>query len=115
MSDDQTLVHFKTWKCVPIIRHYSNGAIAVQLVHHEEGDPIATATVNIPDTILPEGDILIKNWSENAGIYQALYSAGYIGTVKDRIPTGYVHALQVSMTDKLRNLIPNDNQYQETA
>ena len=42
-------VKFKEWNCKPVKAFYGNGRIAIQLIDAEDGEPIATATINIPD------------------------------------------------------------------
>jgi hypothetical protein len=84
---------------------YANGRTAIQLYDEEDGCPLLTATVNIPE--LPEEHIklfceeygyeksqflLIKDYSENQGIYQSLYDAGLIEATWYFVPTGYTNA-----------------------
>lgn len=87
------------------ITTYYNGRVAIQLYDAEDGSPLMTASVNIPE--LPEEAIeglcsklgvdkkrfvLIKNWSENEGVLMSLEEAGVIDVGKSTIPTGYCHA-----------------------
>ena len=84
---------------------YNNGRTAIQLYDAEDGTPLMTASVNIPE--LPEEGIemlcdklgidkrrfvLIKDWSENEGVLMSLEEAGVIDVSKSTIPTGFVHA-----------------------
>ena len=41
---------------------------------------------------LNDDEVLIKSWSENVGIKEALIDAGIIGPLLERIPTGWVSA-----------------------
>lgn len=51
---------------------YPNGRIALRLFT-EEGEPYMTATINITDgTVQDKDHTFIKDYSENAGILQAL-------------------------------------------
>jgi hypothetical protein len=87
------------------VSQYANGRTAIQLYDAEDGQPLVTATVNIPD--LPGEDIdkfcqayerdresflLIKDWSENEGIYSSLVAAEAIEPTAYSVPTGYVFA-----------------------
>jgi hypothetical protein len=85
-------IKFKEWNCLILARRYDNGRVALQLVDATEGDPIATATINLPEFAVPEGHVLIKDWSENAGMLDALVSAGLVEDTGTKIPTGYVDA-----------------------
>ena len=84
---------------------YHNGRTAIQLYDAEDGSPLMTASVNIPELaevviehlcerlgIDKKRFVLIKNWSENEGILMSLEEAGVIDVAKHTIPTGYCHA-----------------------
>jgi len=78
--------------CVIEKHRYSNGRLALQLHDPETWENIMTATVNLPDHHLDENRVLIKNWSENEGILEALQQAGVVSETEYLVPTGYVHA-----------------------
>lgn len=81
---------------------YENGRVAIQIVYRDDdaseeyGEdvwfPYATATVNIPEAELADGEVLIKDWSENAGLLDRLVDEGIIGPSKRWVPTGFVTA-----------------------
>ena len=71
-------VQFKQWKCHLVIGEYSNNRIALTLIDAMDGQPIATATVNLPDNTLTEGCVYIKDYSENEGMVDALIKADII-------------------------------------
>jgi len=73
-----TLIPFKNWRCRIEESRYSNGRIALTLTDSEEGDPIATATINLPDEPLAEDEVCIKSHSENEGMLEALEQAGIV-------------------------------------
>ena len=92
-------VMFLGEECSPSFGEYATkqigndkGQTSIQLIC-EDGELMATATVKIPELPLKDGHVLIKNWSENEGIYGALRDAGIIGPQVGRLPTGYVDAL----------------------
>lgn len=58
------------------------------------GELMAVATVNIPEAMLQDGEVWIKNWSENEGIYEALMAAGIIGEAVGSYPAGHARALR---------------------
>jgi hypothetical protein len=74
-------IKFKDWTCTLEYGVYENGRTAITLIGtgEERGEPIAVATVNIPEEKLEDDEILIKNYSENEGMYEALLKAEIIG------------------------------------
>lgn len=61
-----TEVTFDGFDCVLEFENYSsNDRVAITLIEKGTGEPVATATVNIPDADVPAGHVLIKNYSEN--------------------------------------------------
>jgi hypothetical protein len=83
-----TEVKFKDWTCSVVKRQYDNGRVALQLVD-EEG-PVATATVNLPDAELGKNEVLVKNWSENQGMLDALVAARVVKPTGKTIRSGFV-------------------------
>ena len=81
-------VKFKEWNCLLNIGQYHNGRIALWLTDKEDHSNIATATVNLPDNLLQEGYVHVKEWSENKGMTQALVDAGVVKNTGLRIPVG---------------------------
>lgn len=74
---------------------HNNSATQIDLIT-DDGEPLATATVNIGD--LPENLVAIKTYSENEGIDQSLINAGLIeaecaGFVENGFVAIPVHAL----------------------
>jgi hypothetical protein len=68
---------------------YGNGRIALQLIN-VNGEPQATATVNLPDEPCPEGYTFIKDYGENEDVLQALVDAGVVGFPKTYVHSGFV-------------------------
>jgi len=83
-------VQFKKWNCSISFGKYSNGRTALQLV--QDGELIAVATVNIPEAKISENEVIIKSWSENAGMADNLIEAKIIGPIKAYVTTGFVAA-----------------------
>jgi hypothetical protein len=83
-------VKFKQWDCSIERGTYSNGRVALQLNDLEDGMPIATATVNMPDVPLEPNEVIIKNYSENSGISKTLMEAGLIGPPLRKVLSGFV-------------------------
>lgn len=76
-------VTFLDFHCDTEWETYRNGKVALQLVATGEdsdthpGEPIATATVNT-DQRIEIDEIIVKDYSENAGMVAALVAAGVI-------------------------------------
>ena len=54
-----------------------DGRLAVELVH-EDGEPVATLSVNMPESahLLGEGEFFAKTWSENEEIAEDALASG---------------------------------------
>lgn len=70
---------------------YTNGRIALQLVS-SAGEPLCTASVNLPDDECPPDHVFIKNWSENEGVLEELIGHGVISESVGSVRTGFVTA-----------------------
>jgi hypothetical protein len=74
-------------------RHYTNGRVALVLVdpNGEFGpEDYMVATVNLPDVELKEGEVVVKDYSENEGIFSALKEAGIVSEPVRWVHTGFV-------------------------
>lgn len=71
-------IKFKTWNCKIVLGQYANKRLAIKLIDVEDNAPVATATVNLVNEILPSEHVHIKEWGENEGITQVLVNAGII-------------------------------------
>jgi hypothetical protein len=72
-------------------RYANNDRIAL-LLFAEDGEPLATATTNLSDAPLADNEVILKGWSENTGIPDALIRAGVVGPALRSIRTGFVEA-----------------------
>jgi len=68
----QYKVKFKQYNCVIEKLAYRNERIALELINEKNGEPVLVATVNIPGEKLNVNEVIIKNYSENEGILEAL-------------------------------------------
>ncbi len=71
-------VLFRNWLCNVHLGEYSNGRLALRLTEGTSNDPIATCTINEPRIRYwqtKDNWVLIKNYSENKGMYKALLDA----------------------------------------
>lgn len=72
-------VKFRNWDCDVRFAKYNNGRTAIKLQDKLDGEPIATATVNLPDVMMKEDEVAIKDYSENEGMLNAFVKAGIVG------------------------------------
>ena len=83
---------------------YHDGTMAIRLVL-DTGQPVLVPTVCLSHlNIKPaEGNVFIKNWSENEGILESLQESGILGESVAQHKTGFVTA------DECKLLIPLDD------
>lgn len=91
----EAAVEFAGYRCVAYETAYpseAGGARAIYLVDAADGEPVATATVNVEGVSekLPDREVLIKDYSENEGMLEALARAGLVEDTGRRVRTGYV-------------------------
>lgn len=89
-------VKFMGWECDVRLAEYNNGRIAIELTHPDDG-PIAVASVNLPDEECEPGHTFIKDWSENAGMTEALVEAGIVEVITRVQVTEWVDAAYVKV------------------
>lgn len=95
-----TTVRFKNWACRVQEGRYGNGRTALQLVDAEDGAPVATATVNLVDQPLAEGEVFVKDYAENAGMLDALTKAGIVEPTGERVRSGFVDIPKCKLTGR---------------
>jgi len=83
-------VKFNEWDCIVIIKQYNNDRTAIQLVDAEDGCPVAIATVNLPAESIERDEVIIKDYSENSGILDALVEGGVVSKPIRTIRTEFV-------------------------
>lgn len=86
-------VKFRGETCDVQFSHYHDGRRVAILLVCQDGEPMASATVNLPDEPLEAGHVFIKDWSENAGIAAVLQQAGIIADTGRRVPAGHDEAI----------------------
>ena len=82
------VVKFLGEELTPVMNRYVNGQNAIQLVD-SDGMPFMTASVAF-DVNIADDEVLIKNYSENEGILEALIDANIIEKPYAAIETGFV-------------------------
>lgn len=81
----ENIVKFKKWNCKIEYGYYGNKRIAISLIDAHDGQPIATATTNIPEIKLDPDCVLIKTWAGNEGMVEALEEAGIVKDMDVRL------------------------------
>jgi hypothetical protein len=66
----------------------NNNGLALELVETKTGEPFMMCTVNIPN--LSDGEVAIKNYSENEGVLDFLIKEGIIEPPHRFDSSGYV-------------------------
>ena len=91
---DTPTVFFADFACdIELARyHHAPDQICIQLLDQADGLPVATATVCVSGWQPQPDYVLIKDYSENAGILDALRDAIIIGEPIACVPVGYALA-----------------------
>ena len=85
-------VTFMRWECRVELNCYQNGRRSIHLVDKETGAPIACATLNVPWYPLDEDAVIIKDYSENQGMLNALMKAGIVEPLGAQVSAGFAEA-----------------------
>ncbi len=94
-------IRFKDWDCQVKFQRYINNRLAIQLVTEQE-EPVAMATLNLPDVPLAEDEVLIKSYQENEGMLACLSDAKLIEPtgMSIRVGENAVHVCRLLVTDE---------------
>jgi hypothetical protein len=82
-------VEFCGFTCSVEISMYPSGNTAVTLNDVEDGFPVATVTINTKVELPSKRHIVIKNYSENEGILEALEEAGIVKRTGRFVAAGF--------------------------
>lgn len=74
---------------------YKNGRPAMQLIS-PQGEPLMVASVNLDDP-LEDGEMFIKDYSENEGTLASLVANKIVEDTGKRVPVGFVEACVVRL------------------
>ena len=92
-------VTHKGEKLAPMSEKYLNGNTAITLIT-TDGEQWCTATINVEP--MRDGYVVIKDYSENEGIEDALIESGYIK------PTGKIQSVGMTNCNVCKILKTND-------
>lgn len=79
---------------------YSNGAPAIELTCVDDvyEEPLATATVNLPNDMPAAGCVWIRNSEENEGMLQLLVDAGVVEPTGRTTTSGWITVFEARLT-----------------
>lgn len=80
----------QTRDVVVALHKYENGRTAIQLNDATDGEPYAVASVNMPNVLLADNEVLIKDYSENLGILDFLIKNNIVTPTPNGINSGFV-------------------------
>lgn len=98
IENSNVKVKFKEHTCEAVFGKYANGRVSITLV--DSGETIAIATVNLVDSCIESDEVIIKDWSENKGMLDALIKAGIVAEPDKYEQTGHVIAFICKLLKK---------------
>ena len=86
-------VNFKGFKCeIKFLSYPTNDRPRIVLTDIDDGMQVANCTLNVPCRV-NEKHVIIKDYSENEGIYKALLDARVIKPHYGKVEVGFAHGL----------------------
>lgn len=82
--------HEQTYSVTVKLDKYVNGRTAIQILDAIDGQPYATATVNIDHVLLADNEVLIKDYSENEGMLDFLIKNNIVTPTPNGVQSGFV-------------------------
>jgi len=84
----------ETFTCRPEVSAYAGGRLAINLLYWDSEMqgwfPHCRLTTNLPDQHLNEGEVFVKDWSENEPIVDALLKAGWLSPTGREVISGFI-------------------------
>ena len=78
---------------------YVSGGTAIRILS-EDGEPFATATINVPGVKLKSDEVVIKTYSENVMVLDLLVEGGIVEVTGNEVEVGYNKCPIVRILDK---------------
>ncbi|MFB2836595.1 hypothetical protein [Floridanema evergladense] len=94
-------VNFIDYECQVKVSRYADGLTPCLRLVDSEGIPVATATVNVSNLQLAPDCVVIKNYSENEGILEALIAAEILHPTGQTVPVGHCIGHICQLTSKM--------------
>lgn len=76
---------------------YPTGNLSIRVYDATNGEPLYTATCNLPNFSLEEGFVFLKGWSENEGVPEALEAAGIVRLTGKKVQAGFAVAQEAEL------------------
>jgi hypothetical protein len=90
---EKKILNYKGYDCKLVKREYQEGGSpALCLEDPITGEPIAVATINVPELELPKDVVVIKDYSENEGMLDFLIQNKIVEEPMEYIPLGFILA-----------------------
>ena len=69
---------------------YANGRIRINLIDNSDNQPYATATTNLPEVLLLDNEVFVKDYSENEGVLEFLTTNNIVVPTDKWATSGHV-------------------------
>jgi hypothetical protein len=69
---------------------YANGRTRINLIDDSDNEPYCTATTNLPDVLLLDNEVIVKDYSENEGLLEFLTTNNIVFPTDKWVTTGFV-------------------------
>ena len=69
---------------------YANGRTRICLLDSIDNEPYAVATTNLPDVLLLDNEVIVKDYSENEGMLEFLTANNIVFPTDKWVSTGFV-------------------------
>lgn len=112
-----TKLQFNDTDLYVFVDYYPDGKVLLKLVEEETDEPYCTASVNIPNITMYDKEVIIKNYGENVGVYEALIKANVIKPAHRYTSSEYVKKIPICklLIEKDQIIQPNKNFDNETC
>lgn len=95
----RTKIEFRDELLAVQLGEYPNGRTSIWLFD-ERNNPYMKATVNIPDVVIDDDEVIIKNYAENEGILEVLINERIVFPTGRMVRTGYTECPVCILTIK---------------
>ena len=87
---------------------YANGRTRINLIDDSDNEPYCTATTNLPDVLLLDNEVFIKDYSENEGVLDFLIKYNIVTPTPNGVHSGFVWLPVAILNDEsVRGDVPN--------
>jgi hypothetical protein len=87
---------------------YANGRTRINLIDDLDNEPYATATTNLPEVLLLDNEVFIKDYSENEGVLEFLTTNNIVIATDKWATSGFVDVQVCTLNPESEwGMIPN--------